>query len=90
MLRYKFEVGRSYFATPADQDRPKRILTCVGRTADRVVFGRMAGTMRPDIEIVSSREFSRVDLDDVGPCLVSSACVADVEMAARVAEAMGA
>lgn len=90
MIRWRFEKGGAYFATPAIPGGQKRVMFCLGRgEGHTVVFSRIGGDFcSPEVDIIEGREFCQVWTPD-GLFNVSAASVADVVMAANVVQAIG-
>ena len=90
MLTWEFKKGGAYFAIPATPGLPKRVMLCVAKDGERVMFSRLGGKMyRPDIMRMCGREVAQVKMADCGVCTISAASEADLHMAAEVVEAMG-
>lgn len=89
MLKWRFEKGSAYFATPATPGGAKRVMLCVGRGDGSVTFSRLGEKMyRPEIVQMCGREVSQLKMGGE-MYTVSAASEADLQMAANVAEAMG-
>ena len=89
MIRWGYQKGAAYFATPAVPGAPKRVMLCIGRAGHDVTFSRLGGAFhseRPDI--IEGREVCFID-DADGRYTVSAASVADIEVAANVLQAIG-
>lgn len=85
MIRWGFEKGGAYFATPTIPGMPKRVMVCLGRGDGRtVIFNRLGGDFySPEVDVIEGREFCQVQTPD-GLFNVSAASVADVAMAVNV------
>ena len=90
MIRWGFQKGAAYFATPAVPGGPKRVMLCVGRgEGHEVMFCRLGADLRTaEVDIIEGREFCRLQEPD-GVFNVSAASVADIEVAANVLNAIG-
>ena len=90
MIRWGFEKGGAYFATPTIPGMPKRVMVCLGRgNGHTVIFNRLGGDFySPEVDVIEGREFCRIQTPD-GLFNVSAASVADVAMAANVLQAIG-
>ena len=90
MIRWGFEKGGAYFATPAVPGMPKRVMLCVGRgEGHEVVFCRLGADLRTaEVDVIEGREFCRLHEPD-GVFNVSAASIADIEVAANVLNAIG-
>ena len=87
-MRYEFERGQAYFATPCMKDVDRRFVVCIGRTSDHGV----AFVFADDLAVgkltlsgkIEGREFCQLDAYNGHRYNVSAAVPVPAEISAEV------